>query len=152
MPLFHRNLSGYESGLSVVAVFQNLEQSPPLFIHQWHGSPVIQNQKIKLGQVGKELQILSVHPGDSQFLKEPWKPQVQNPMAFPAKPAVKGNYSEYDDCVYYLPVGQTCTMTVTFTPESAGFAPGLITIYVQAGTSLTGYSYPQYVYLLGAGQ
>ncbi len=80
-----------------------------------------------------------------------FNPQA-NPLAFPAKPAVKGNYSEYDDCLYYLPVGQNCTMTVTFTPTSAGFAPGLITIYVQAGTSLTGYSYPQYVYLLGAGQ
>jgi len=77
----------------------------------------------------------------------------QSPLVFPAKPVVKGDYSEFDDCVFFLAVGDTCTMTVTFTPKVVGFDPGLITIFVQAANdSSHAFSHSQYVYLLGTGQ
>jgi hypothetical protein len=59
--------------------------------------------------------------------------------------AVKGDYSETDDCGAALAPGGTCTLTITFKPKIVGFDPGTITITYAP-------SQIQTVYLRGSGQ
>jgi hypothetical protein len=67
---------------------------------------------------------------------------------FIGKVAVKGNYSETDDCPFSLAPGGSCTLTVTFKPTAVGFDPGTLTInYTPEPTGQA-----QIVYLHGTGQ
>ena len=70
---------------------------------------------------------------------------------FSAKVAVTGSYSETDDCPSVLPVGGSCTLTVTFKPSAVGFSPGNLSIVYTLGSSTTQPA-PQFVYLRGTGQ
>jgi hypothetical protein len=58
----------------------------------------------------------------------------------------RGNFAETDNCVgQSLAPGNSCTMTVTFTPASVGFTSGTITVAYTVGQT-------QIVYLRGTGQ
>jgi hypothetical protein len=59
---------------------------------------------------------------------------------------VSGDYKETDDCPFTLPVGGSCTLTVTFKPKIVGFDPGKITI------NFSGPPLPPIVHLRGTGQ
>jgi hypothetical protein len=67
---------------------------------------------------------------------------------FVSKVAVKGDYSESDDCPFSLAPGETCTLTVTFKPKIVGFDPGTLTINVTPEPTGS----PQIVRLRGTGQ
>jgi hypothetical protein len=70
---------------------------------------------------------------------------------FTTKVAVSGSYSETDDCPSILPVGGSCTLTVTFKPSAVGFSPGNLSIVYTLGSSAINAN-PQFVYLRGTGQ
>ncbi|MGC1789467.1 MAG: choice-of-anchor D domain-containing protein, partial [Terriglobales bacterium] len=75
-------------------------------------------------------------------------------VTFVGNIVVNGNYSETDDCPATLAPSDSCTLTVTFNPGSAGYQPGTLTLnYTQqpsSGSVTTGN--PQFVYLRGTGQ
>ena len=52
---------------------------------------------------------------------------------------VKGDYAETDDCVGSLPLGATCTLSITFLPKAVGFNQGSITITYNNGQTQTIY-------------
>jgi hypothetical protein len=58
---------------------------------------------------------------------------------------VKGDYTETDNCGASLAPGSSCTMTVSFQPQIAGFDPGSITITYAVGQTQT-------IHLRGTGQ
>jgi|SRR5579864_2096516 len=58
---------------------------------------------------------------------------------------VQGNYAETDNCVGILAPGNSCTLTITFTPKSAGLNSGTITVAYTIGQTQT-------IYLRGTGQ
>jgi len=58
---------------------------------------------------------------------------------------VKGDYTETDDCGTSLAPGGTCTLTITFRPNTVGLDPGTITITYAVGQTQT-------VHLRGTGQ
>jgi hypothetical protein len=62
---------------------------------------------------------------------------------------IKGDYFETDDCGSSLAPGSSCTLTITFTPQSIGFDPGNTLIgYVLGNTT----ALPQTISLRGTGQ
>jgi hypothetical protein len=58
---------------------------------------------------------------------------------------VKGNFLETDNCGTSLASGGSCTMSITFTPHSAAFEQGSVTITYNGGQTQT-------IYLRGFGQ
>ena len=67
---------------------------------------------------------------------------------FIGKIVVTGDYSENDDCPFALAPGGSCTLTVTFTPKTAGRDPGTLTINLTPEPTGS----PQIVRLRGSGQ
>jgi hypothetical protein len=74
-------------------------------------------------------------------------PNDPNPgtVNFLGKFAVKGDYSETDDCPFSLAPGDSCTVTISFKPKILGQDPGTITI-------ATNNPLVQTIYLRGTGQ
>jgi hypothetical protein len=69
-------------------------------------------------------------------------------VTFVGKLVVSGPYSEIDDCPAILTKGNSCTLTITFSPSAVGYAPGSITInYAPEPAGL-----PQKIFLRGTGQ
>jgi len=77
-------------------------------------------------------------------------PNVPNPVAvnFVGRIVVKGDYSETDNCLFNLPPGGACTLTITFTPKVIGADPGTLTINYTPEPS----GNPQTAYLHGTGR
>ena len=63
--------------------------------------------------------------------------------------SVKGNFLESDNCGSSLAPGSSCTLSVTFTPESTGLNQGTVTIGYALGNS---FGQTQTIYLRGMGQ
>ena len=62
---------------------------------------------------------------------------------------VKGDYFETDNCGSSLAPGSSCTLNVTFTPQSSGADSGTVTLGYSLGNTP---QLPQTIYLRGAGQ
>lgn len=61
----------------------------------------------------------------------------------------KGDYFETDNCGSSLAPGSSCTLTITFTPQSNGSDPGSIVVGYTLGNAP---QLPQTIYLRGTGQ
>lgn len=62
---------------------------------------------------------------------------------------VKGNFLESDNCGSSLAPGGSCTLSITFTPQSTGLNQGTVTIGYALGNS---FGQTQTIYLRGMGQ
>jgi hypothetical protein len=69
-------------------------------------------------------------------------------ITFSGKVAVKGDYSETDDCPFSLAPGASCTLTIGFKPKIIGFDPGTISINYTPSPS----GGPQIINLRGTGR
>jgi hypothetical protein len=76
MPFIHRELSGHEGGTEAMAVFEEFQEVPALFIGQGGQSPVVQGDQIGFCQGGQELGVAPVAFGDLEILEEAGETEI----------------------------------------------------------------------------
>ena len=72
-----RELAGNQRRGALTAIFQDLEQIPPLGVGQWREQLVIDGQEIELGQLGEQSAIGAVPATDGQVVQEPRCPDIR---------------------------------------------------------------------------
>jgi hypothetical protein len=75
--------------------------------------------------------------GDSVALTYTLRNGAPGPVALAAL-AIMGDYAQTNDCGASLPVGASCTVRVTFTPQMTGSRPGSLTLASSPSVALVG--------------
>ena len=85
MPMFDGQLARDDSGPTVVTIFQQFEDIPPMFIAQRGQRPVIENHDIGLRERGHEFAVASVPFRHRQLGQQPRETEIERTPAFSAR-------------------------------------------------------------------
>ncbi len=90
VPGRRRELAGNERRGAFAAIFQDLEQIPPLGVGQWREQPIIDGQEIELGQFREEPAIGAVAATDGEVVQEPRRPDIRRREAMATRALHEG--------------------------------------------------------------
>src|SRR3990172_5239787 len=78
VPVFDRKLAGDQGGSVDVAVVHDLQQVAALVVVQGGQTPVVDDEQVRLGQCGQELQVPSLSLGLEDLAEQPGSPAVDD--------------------------------------------------------------------------
>lgn len=81
MPVLDRHLAREQRGATAGAIFDHFEQIAPLAIANRGEPPDIKDQQIDFPELGEDLAVRAIAPGDRELGQEAWQAQIAHDIA-----------------------------------------------------------------------
>ena len=85
VPLVRRQLAGDDGGARGGAVFEDLEQIPPVLIAERPESPIVEDEDVDACEAGEETDVTAVGVREREFFAEPRDAPIERAVALPTR-------------------------------------------------------------------